>query len=78
VELLLTNFHTIYTGISRPNLDPKGRHYGHNCTDGWFISTYNGSLYANGRYGWTGQQSSSGFSDIAGPALGRIRFLDRF
>jgi hypothetical protein len=29
-------------------------------------------------YGWTGQQSGSGFSDIARPALGVFASLDRF
>jgi hypothetical protein len=29
-------------------------------------------------YGWTGQQPSSGFFDIARATLGRIYFLDRF
>jgi hypothetical protein len=30
------------------------------------------------RYGWTGHGSGSGFSDIAGPALGAFASLDRF
>jgi hypothetical protein len=33
---------------------------------------------AAARYGWTGQQSGSGFFDIARPALGVFASLDRF
>jgi hypothetical protein len=33
---------------------------------------------AGGAYGWTGQQSSSGFFDIARPTLGVFASLDRF
>jgi hypothetical protein len=43
-------------GISRPNLDPTGEYTQSNCTDGWFISAYNGALYGNG----------NAFSDNAG------------
>jgi hypothetical protein len=32
----------------------------------------------HGTYGWTGRQSSSGFCDIARPALGVFASLDRF
>jgi hypothetical protein len=37
-----------------------------------------GHAWASGtNYGWTGQQSGSGFSDIARPALGVFASLDR-
>jgi hypothetical protein len=39
----------IFIGISRPNLDPAGTYWGGNCTDGWFMYPYNGSLYGNGK-----------------------------
>jgi hypothetical protein len=35
-------------------------------------------LMAQMQYGWTGQGSSSGFFDIARPALGVFASLDRF
>jgi hypothetical protein len=41
----------IHIGISRPNLDPTGGYYKRDCTDGWFIYCYDGSLYGNGKYG---------------------------
>jgi hypothetical protein len=49
VELVSTNL-CICIGISRPNLDPKGRYLGADCTDGWFIFASNGSLCGNGKY----------------------------
>jgi hypothetical protein len=36
-------------GISRPNLDPTKDYCGEDCTDGWFIGAWNGSLYGNGK-----------------------------
>jgi hypothetical protein len=36
-------------GISRPNLDPAGEYFHTECTDGWFIYGYNGSLCGNGK-----------------------------
>jgi hypothetical protein len=56
VELASKSMGGIVIGISRPNLDPAGEHfssswyYGRECTDGWFISTYYGALYGNGKY----------------------------
>jgi hypothetical protein len=47
VELLSENVAGIYIGISRPNLDPTGYHYGRDCTDGWFVCAYNGALRGN-------------------------------
>jgi hypothetical protein len=49
VELLLENLDRIYIGISRPNLNPVGTYYLGECTDGWFIYPYFGSLCGNGK-----------------------------
>jgi hypothetical protein len=40
-----------YIGISRPNLDATEKYVASNCTDGWFINTYNGCLYGNDKEG---------------------------
>jgi hypothetical protein len=40
-----------FIGITRPNLDPTGAYILRECTDGWFISNYNGGLYGNGKEG---------------------------
>jgi hypothetical protein len=40
----------IFIGISRPNLDPTGRYFNRECTDGWFINANTGSLWGNGKY----------------------------
>jgi hypothetical protein len=50
VELLLQSVGDIYIGISRPNLDPAGKYFQRDCTDGWFIDAYNGSLWGNSKY----------------------------
>jgi hypothetical protein len=39
----------IAIGISRPNLDPIGDYCRRDCTDGWFINAYDGTLYGNGK-----------------------------
>jgi hypothetical protein len=57
VELLSENMSNIFIGISRPNLDPAGIYWKRECTDGWFISAYQGGLYGNGKVGY----------DAAGP-----------
>jgi hypothetical protein len=49
VELLSEEVSCIMIGISRPNLDPKGCYYGRECTDGWFMYAFNGSLLGNGK-----------------------------
>jgi hypothetical protein len=49
VELLLEHMGGIFIGISRPNLDPTGKYFDRDCTDGWFIYAYNGSLCGNGK-----------------------------
>jgi hypothetical protein len=51
VELLSESVHSIYIGISRPNLDPTGDYLDRECTDGWSIYAYHGSLCGNGKYG---------------------------
>jgi hypothetical protein len=50
VELLSKTGHSIFIGISRPNLDPTREYYGRDCTDGWFILGSSGSLWGNGKY----------------------------
>jgi hypothetical protein len=49
VELLSENVDSISIGISRPNLDPKGKYFGSECTDVWFMSTFHGALNGNGK-----------------------------
>jgi hypothetical protein len=49
VELPSKRMGGVYIGISRPNLDPTGRYCTSACTDGWFISPYEGTLYGNGK-----------------------------
>jgi hypothetical protein len=53
VELVSVTMHSIYVGVTRPNLDPEGTYMHSDCTDGWFILT-NGCLYGNGKYGHDG------------------------
>ena len=36
-------------GISRPNLDPTEDYSREDCTDGWFMYAYDGSLWGNGK-----------------------------
>jgi hypothetical protein len=50
VELLSKNMGCMYIGISRPNLHPEGLYFRSSCTDGWFMSAYNGTLFGNGKY----------------------------
>jgi hypothetical protein len=49
VELLSENVDCIYIGISRPDLKRTGDYWRRDCTDGWFISAFNGSLCGNGK-----------------------------
>jgi hypothetical protein len=49
VELLSENMGNIFIGISRPNLDPRGRYFDRNCTDGWCIQAASGALWGNGK-----------------------------
>jgi hypothetical protein len=51
VQLLSKDVVGIMFGISRPNLDPTGHYWRTGCTEGWFISAYNGSLCGNGKEG---------------------------
>jgi hypothetical protein len=50
VELLSERLVMIFIGISRPNLDPTGRYFNRECTDGWFINANHGGLWGNGKY----------------------------
>jgi hypothetical protein len=47
VELLSMNMANIFIGISTPNLNPIGEYHSSDCTDVWFIDTYDGALWGN-------------------------------
>jgi hypothetical protein len=49
VELLSEYMGSINIGISRPNLNPTGKYWKSECTDGWFMYANGGSLYGNGK-----------------------------
>jgi hypothetical protein len=49
VELLSESVINIFIGISRPNLDPTGDYALSECTDGWFMDAYFGTLWGNGK-----------------------------
>jgi hypothetical protein len=57
VELLSKKMSNILIGISRPNLDPRGEYFLHECTDGWFIHANGGTLYGNGK--WADDEAGS-------------------
>jgi hypothetical protein len=72
VELLSESVVNIFTGISRPNLDPTGDYALNNGTDGWFIFAFNGSLFGNGKGG--GDVTGSGYKQ--GDRVGVLLDLD--
>jgi hypothetical protein len=47
VELLSVSY--TFIGISRPNLGPTRDYALRECTDGWFIDAYDGTLWGNGK-----------------------------
>jgi hypothetical protein len=49
VELLSRDVDYIYIGVTRPNLDPEGLYMDRECTDGWFIRPFFGTLFGNGK-----------------------------
>jgi hypothetical protein len=49
VKLLSENINSIEVGISRPNLDPLADYSDGACTDIWFVSFFDGSLFGNGK-----------------------------
>jgi hypothetical protein len=51
VELLSERVTNIVVGVSSPNLDPTGDYALSECTDGWFIDAYYGSLCGNSKQG---------------------------
>jgi hypothetical protein len=54
VELLSENMDGLFgmlVGVTRPNLDPLGDYAEPDCTDGWFINAFGGSLCGNGKCG---------------------------
>jgi hypothetical protein len=54
VELLNDNEGAVYIGVTRPNLDPNRDYTGEESTDGWFVCTYGGGLFGNGKWGGDG------------------------
>jgi hypothetical protein len=67
-----------FVGISRPNLDPAGEYFRRDCTDGWFIYCYNGTLCGNGKAG-DDEAGPYKLSDCVGVLLdlnnGSLRFF---
>jgi hypothetical protein len=49
VKLVSKDVGSIMIGISRPILDPTGEYSRKDCTDGWFVCPYNGTLCGNGK-----------------------------
>jgi hypothetical protein len=49
VELLTDPDVFVLVGVTRPNLDLDADYADSDSTDGWFIDTYKGSLYGNGK-----------------------------
>jgi hypothetical protein len=39
----------VHVGVTRPNLDPNADYCTAECKDGWFIGTYAGELFGNGK-----------------------------
>jgi hypothetical protein len=66
VELLSENLDVGFVGISRPNLDPTGRYYHGECTNGWFIYGHNGSLCGNGKNCYDNGAGSYNLGDRVG------------
>jgi hypothetical protein len=71
VDLLSKKTGMILVGISRPNLDPTGVHFGRDCTDGWFIHAGDGALYGNGK---DGDDNAGGYKQ--GDRVGVLLDLD--
>ena len=61
----------IFIGIIRPNLGPTNYYFRSNCTDGWFMHAWDGSLFGNGKYG-----SDQAGAYAAGNKLGVLLDLD--
>jgi hypothetical protein len=78
VELLSERADGTVIGISRPNLDPTGQYFARECTDGWFIYPYDGSLCGNGKY-FSNEGGAYKQGDRVGMLLdlnnGSLRFL---
>jgi hypothetical protein len=49
VEIVNDGSGGVFVGATRPNLDPDGYYCTPDCTDGWFISSWAGSLCGNGK-----------------------------
>jgi hypothetical protein len=69
----------IIIGISRPNLDPTGDYHHRECTDGWFIHCYDGSLCGNGKDCFANGAGSYNLGDRVGMLVdldnGSLRFF---
>jgi hypothetical protein len=70
-ELFTEKVHSVFIGISRPNLDPRGVYYFRECTDVWFILAMDGSLYGNGK---AGNDRAGGYKQ--GDRVGMLLDLD--
>jgi hypothetical protein len=51
VELLsdMKDGYLTFIGVTRPNLDPIGKYFDRDCTDGWFVDDETGGLNGNGK-----------------------------
>jgi hypothetical protein len=74
VELLSEDVDSIYIGICRPNLEPRGSYIGPACTDVWFISPVNGCLCGNDKSGRSFEDSAGGYKQ--GDRVGMLLNLD--
>jgi hypothetical protein len=61
-----------FIGISKPNLDPKGRFFGQYCTEGWFISNHRLRFFKNGAPNGPGYPAGS----VAGPVVAAVQMGD--
>jgi hypothetical protein len=51
VEILHDDNCSIHVDVARPNLGPNADYAGEESTDGWFIRTFRGALFGNGKAG---------------------------
>jgi hypothetical protein len=64
-----------YVGVTRPNLNPKGDRAVEGCTDAWFVHTYDGGLYGNGKDGGDHAEHAI-FDEWKGDRVGVLLDLD--
>jgi hypothetical protein len=78
IELLSQRVSNILIGISTPNLDPTGKYYGVESTDGWFIHAGDGGLWGNGKqddYEAGGYKQGDRVGVLLNPDNGSLRFF---